>query len=469
MGIPDSIVINQARALPEHLYKKLEEKLKTDKLIFIDGLIAFASDIDYDVACASISKDSHWCANAECTISRKILYARSYGEYVIKDNNITNRIEKAIPNNAPKYSDILMRNSKIKTVCTELTTCSICGVATTKLVLDVLDGLCWTCVTNTYIACRFCGERRTDVKRVNNQYQSCPECSKEIFTKCTMCGYLNFQEYVDEFGCSQCCKDPVQQYTYKPSPHFYGNKNNNLFYGMELEVEMRPYYTDLKTRVAYRFLKDTQSIAYLKNDATIVCGFEIVTHPGDYQWWHEDNNVLLNSIRKLTKTCESYTTENCGLHIHMSREAFYNNIHIALFTQFIYSNKFFTAFIAERHQRHQAGFAPELDTPSKILAFAKGTYVIDRHTAVNLQNSDTVEIRIFKGNMRKERILKNIEFLDALLRFTSNYNKVKIGETHEQFMQRILPELTVENFKAFVEASNYPNLNEFIKNYKRRT
>jgi hypothetical protein len=70
-----------------------------------------------------------------------------------------------------------------------------------------------------------------------------------------------------------------------------------------------------------------------------------------------------------------------------------------------------------------------------------------RYVAVNLQNSHTVEIRIFRGTLNYMSFLKNIEFCYALFNFT-----------------RDSKETTVDAFKDYVSMSNeYAMLKKFIK------
>jgi hypothetical protein len=44
----------------------------------------------------------------------------------------------------------------------------------------------------------------------------------------------------------------------------------------------------------------------------------------------------------------------------------------------------------------------------------------ERYVAINFQNSATVELRYFRGNLRADAIRTRIEFIDALARFTRN-------------------------------------------------
>jgi hypothetical protein len=76
----------------------------------------------------------------------------------------------------------------------------------------------------------------------------------------------------------------------------------------------------------------------------------------------------------------------------------------------------------------------------------------DRHEALNLQNSHTVELRIFKSTLKRESFFKALEFTDALIHFCmcGNYS---------------IPHCrSVDNFIVYVEQNkhDYPHLWAFI-------
>ena len=72
-----------------------------------------------------------------------------------------------------------------------------------------------------------------------------------------------------------------------------------------------------------------------------------------------------------------------------------------------------------------------------------------RYNAINFTNEHTIEIRIFKGNLKSERILKNIEYLFAMKNFCEIS---KASEIH------------LKKFVGFIKNNKkeYPNLNAFL-------
>ncbi len=81
-----------------------------------------------------------------------------------------------------------------------------------------------------------------------------------------------------------------------------------------------------------------------------------------------------------------------------------------------------------------------------------------RKSCLNLNNSETIEFRMFKSTLNKQMLLKNIEFCDALIRFTwpgiCGYDAFKNDG--------------VRLFCAYVKENKdiYPNLHEFLGKIK---
>ena len=77
-------------------------------------------------------------------------------------------------------------------------------------------------------------------------------------------------------------------------------------------------------------------------------------------------------------------------------------------------------------------------------------YSNDRYLAINVQNSSTIEIRLFKSNMDEVSFRKNIEFLDCLYWYTK---------------ENSINDFSVENFIKFANTNkkDYNNLLKFLK------
>ena len=75
----------------------------------------------------------------------------------------------------------------------------------------------------------------------------------------------------------------------------------------------------------------------------------------------------------------------------------------------------------------------------------------EKYVPINLQHSNTIEVRVFKGNLLEGSFRKNFEFVDALYYFTR---------------ENPIYKLKVKEFINYCtnDKKRYPNLNMFLAN-----
>jgi hypothetical protein len=112
----------------------------------------------------------------------------------------------------------------------------------------------------------------------------------------------------------------------------------------------------------------------------------------------------------------------------------------------IYDNQRQVERIAGRSSIHYANFADKGNLVQKV---KYGNQSNGRMSAVNTENSETIEVRVFKGSLRKERVLSAIEFVHASVEYTRN---IKVTSKNLA--------LSWINFTGYVgiNAELYPNL-----------
>jgi hypothetical protein len=197
----------------------------------------------------------------------------------------------------------------------------------------------------------------------------------------------------------------------------------------------------------------------MKSDASLSDGFEIVTHPHTLEYYQNQFDwSVLNKLKR--NGHRSWNTDTCGLHVHVSREAFGGTIswdtsprdilhmqaHQLRFMKLIYDNERQVSRIAGRASSNYASFSDKGNLVPKV---KRG---LSRHghcAAVNVENYATLEIRVFKGSLRKERILSALEFVTATVEYTRNL-KVTGANTALSWLR----------FTAYVSNNSvtYPNL-----------
>lgn len=272
----------------------------------------------------------------------------------------------------------------------------------------------------------------------------CESCS-ENYSICDTCGTLlsTDNQYSDNNGDGTYCErhqpsddedsdnEYIHDYSYKPRPIFHGA---GIHYGVELEVTC-----DRDTAEDTIEVLGGDSHVFLKDDSSIQGGgYEIVTHPH-----------TLDSHRKLWAGFNDYArrkgfkANSNGMHVHIDR-AKLSPYRIAIMQRFINrdDNRAFIGFIAQRSDSSWAKCNPDL---AKMRAEGNG----ERYSALNLNNAKTVELRIFRGTIRKSEFFKNLEFCDALVQWS-------IDRSHA--------ETSVSDFAVYVRANRkvYPALDAFM-------
>jgi hypothetical protein len=275
---------------------------------------------------------------------------------------------------------------------------------------------CRDCVT-----CEHCDDVVAQDETVDtvDGYTICRYCQDESYWQCTGCdGWNRDGEHCgngcdpDECDCEDCQANRnfgglVYEYSYKPVPVFHGT--GPLYLGPEIEIET-PYSSgDACARIARSHLG---SLGYLKEDSSIDNGFEIVTHPMSYEWALEHF-----PWRMLTELDDAgcAATSDTGLHIHLSRNGFSSTCHTYRWMKFIHRNQPQVTTLAGRASAQWAAFTDH--DRRAVKDYAKGA-TGDRYRAINTNNDDTFELRIFASSLDPQRVRALFGFAAASVEYT---------------------------------------------------
>ena len=286
----------------------------------------------------------------------------------------------------------------------------------------------------------------------------CEGCHDSNVWNCNNCG----EDQWDGTGhdCDEDAEESsntIHSYSYRPSPYFFGK--GQYYLGFELEVEARNESRYTGAEIAQDLLG---SHAYMKDDGSLNDGFEIVTHPHTLEAYQTDFNW--DFIPRLKGNgFRSWNTTTCGLHVHVSRTAFGTGIpqwnspdrdqiilrrqaHELRFMKLIYDNQRQVERIAGRSGNHFATFGDKGKLVSKL---KYGTQSDGRYSAINTENDATLEVRVFKGSLRKERVMSALEFVAASVEYTRD---LKVTSKNQA--------LSWLRFTAYISDNmeTYPNL-----------
>jgi hypothetical protein len=277
----------------------------------------------------------------------------------------------------------------------------------------------------------------------NDRY--CDTCYREYVYHCDDCDIAYWHN--DDHDCDDV-GNLVHEYSYRPRPHFFGE--GKYHFGFELEVESN---NNSRKEGARYLIDNLGSHAYLKKDASLDEGFEIVTHPHTLDEYQKKFNWdCISGLRKLGY--RSWDTRTCGLHVHVSRTAFglvkkqadvlKAQSHELRFIKLIYDNQRQIERLAGRSSSYA-----RFNDKGKLANRVKYGHQDDRYEAVNSQNSETLEVRVFKGSLKPARVLSAIELVHASVEYTRD---LKVSGSNRA--------LKWINFVRFVADNEviYPNL-----------
>ena len=247
----------------------------------------------------------------------------------------------------------------------------------------------------------------------------CTTCCDRYYWYCERCdGYNRLND-----SCANDCDDEdddadglVHDYYYRPRPVFHGA--GPLFLGGEFEIATSYGSGRDCARIANDHLG---TLGYLKRDSSIGDGFEIVTHPMAYSWalqhfpWD-----MLGELRQ----AGGHATEATGIHVHLSRAGFASTCHTYRWMKFIYRNQQCVERLARRSSREWAAFT-DYDR-SQVRTYAKGGYG-NRYRAINTNNADTFELRVFAGSLDVAQIQAVLGFAAASVEYTRTLSVPQIA------------------------------------------
>ena len=261
----------------------------------------------------------------------------------------------------------------------------------------------------------------------------CGSCCDEYYRFDEREGTLVAEGDVDNYE-ENSCYNGLYSYDFDPLnvlPHFintnreFKRKDSKKFtpmlLGVELEVERRG---DAEESIAQKIADSVSGWAILKHDGSLENGFEIVSAPCtfDYHKWGQKGKVITDSPwhhllknRNLMKNLKSYSTDTCGVHIHLSRAAL-TPLQIGKMTVFLNSDDNYE-FLSRIVGRGSTFYA-QRENNMKITDPIHPINICDRRVWFNLTKRNTVELRMFRGNTKYEGMMRYIEFAQSLYEFT---------------------------------------------------
>jgi len=314
--------------------------------------------------------------------------------------------------------------------------------------LEVNDGEGFYC-DNCVYSCGNCGEMWSNI---DNMEESC--CYEES-NRSELIYHYGYKPNPFMFWVTPPGSVPSARSSHEAAAYSLNQAPSSvLFIGMELEMEKAMRILNdawNKFREPNRF---TPSFLYFKTDGSLSPnGIELVTMPSTLETFKE--RFPWEGLEHLHYLgARSFGYESCGMHFHLSKKSF-TAPHMWRFVKFHTKNNELCIQIARRKDSHWASW-DSTDIESKLPDVIKGkTNNMNRYVALNFQNRETLELRYFKGNLIKEGILRNMEFIQSIYDFTKNLSSESIR--NGDLSNAIHPH---SRYRGFVRNNQelYPNL-----------
>jgi uncharacterized protein (UPF0212 family) len=362
----------------------------------------------------------------------------------------------------------------------DYTTCYMCdSILHMDDAHSVDDGcVCDRCFDDNYSRCMDCSEWFENRVMVSDDGDNslCRNCYDRNWTRCNDCGnFIHCDDIYcdDNDGCycescwennghdGQADSNGIHKYGYRPDLDFKGD--GLLYFGTEMEID--------EGNVSQFDMSKLSDNFYCCHDGSLGWkGFEIISHPMTYEWIMEHRPY--EHVCELAKAAgyKSHDTKTCGFHVHMSRRAFgdcYDSKTEERITSFIYFfEKFWTEVVKFSRRKHDFTIYDEeinaidgyvkrmcdvsdtMPITHKVVDEAKAEKHFDRYTCVNLVNSETIEVRIFKGTLNVNTIIASIQL-------------VRLFHSLSVFDVDTIEHMTWEQIKEYA-VQDYPELLKYL-------
>ncbi len=327
--------------------------------------------------------------------------------------------------------------------------------------IEEIDGrnVCHECRDSSdYFQCDDCGAWHRRVEdtwwdsanyfETGDNHTICQNCFDDHYERCNDCGEIYFRDDMtlaenedgDEvYYCADCershKKKYIKNYGYKPSPIFKtGNHDKfyssadirELVFGVELEIDKG----EDPEETAGELCEASEDI-YCKHDGSLNNGVEIVTHPCTLDYHLNDLGWDTLCDIALKHGFRSNDARTCGLHVHVGRrqlgsesyERFVTTAKIILLVQ-RHWDSLVTFTRRSRSQLDRWAAKPDVDlhaaNAGELVENALRERERGRYVAVNLQNSETVEFRLFNGSLKLSTIYATLQFVSNLCLYAKN-------------------------------------------------
>jgi len=322
-----------------------------------------------------------------------------------------------------------------------------------------------------FLSCDDCGEIMhadgDDIRWVYHDTPICLSCidcdyqwSERMDTYVRNSDYENHDDYCEDDDGDDSLIGEYHSSNPRHIPSEYDKRKPKVLIGLELEVEINDRnnreskaqelidaiqcHTD-KKGLDHRYCQ-------LERDGSLDYGFEIVTGFTGL----DVHRKQLEFFKNQWSGVRSHNTSTCGLHVHICKSdmTLYHGAKLILFINDEKNHSLIKALA----RRTESGYAKIKNKKDNIVWLKNARETrnplnnlnADRYEALNFQNPNTIEFRLFKGTLRYETIQACLEFSFLSWHFTKDAS---------------IKDLTIEKFLEFINKPENRSDSIYLRSY----
>lgn len=293
-------------------------------------------------------------------------------------------------------------------------------------------------------------------------YDNCSDCGNFIKKSNMAISTLDGDNSYTCVSCLEIVKKLIHDHSYRPN--FLHQKmvwENTRYLGIELEIEVpgkdvqrlkmadmikvwltqQQKVRDFKSKEGLIIRgKTLDKLVYMKYDGSLTNGIEIVFHPFTLKSFHK--NFPLKEFMNFLKSNDVIIRENCGMHIHVSKDRL-SDVQLVKGKWFFYKCEEFLRSFSDRKCFDYCKFEPykPVNDPYRQ---EYGHYSV---LNTGSRSAKTVEVRLFNATLDYEKFLANIQFADVFV----DYIQHGVGSV---FLRRENKHIIWQNFIDYAKAQN---------------
>lgn len=329
----------------------------------------------------------------------------------------------------------------------------------------------------------------------------CEDCYWDEFTHCENCDSecYNSEIYCDDgqYLCESCHEEYMNEHEEEDEelPNIIGNyhvrdlpiefkyleseivdgitKDDLLYFGTEQECYNDKHIIS-NNEMANKIRNKYPHFGFVfEKDSTIGGngdGFEMISQPMTLPYVKEHKDELKDINDMLIEYgFTSHNARSCGLHIHFSRNFFADNEdkYIQKLTLFFETYKDELKAFSRRKEFNWCAWISDSSSIDK--RYLKSSVILKDYAknhashgiAINLGNTNTIEIRIFRGTLKFETYMASLELVNSLVR------TIKTKETRKINFDNVVNMAGNEYVQEYCESKNIYNsqyMNDETKN-----